>query len=176
MKKILLIGAASLALAACSSGGDADKDGDGKVSAGEVKEAMAGTEMQPGEYEVKITFSEMEAPGMPEQMRTMLMESMAKKGLKTCITEEQAKNPGADMFGQNDESGCKMEKLDRSGNKMNAVMTCNTGGVKMAATMDGTFKSDGYTMNMEQKITGAPSGDMSMKGQITANRIGVCPK
>ncbi|MEE9434517.1 MAG: DUF3617 domain-containing protein [Sphingorhabdus sp.] len=180
MRKILILGAASLALAACSSGGDADKDGDGKISAEEASAEMASggkMELQPGEYEMKVSFTEVDAPGIPEVARDMVMKQMAKgMTVKNCITKEQAENPGADMFGGQGDNSCKMDKLDRSGNSMNVAMTCNPeGGMKIVSSMQGTFGKDSYTMTIDQKMTGMPTGDMAMKGKIEAKRIGDCP-
>jgi hypothetical protein len=183
MKKFAILAAASLALAACSSGGDADKDGDGNVTADEAKATMGGMEkMTPGEYEMKISFSEVDIPGMPETIKGQMTEQMGKGvTFKHCITAEQAENPGTEMFGQKEGSGCKMESLKRSGSNMTATMKCDQpGGMKMAMNMDGDFRSDGYSMKIDQKMSGMPGmsggGEMTMKGALEAKRLGDCPK
>lgn len=179
MKRILLIGAASLALAACSSG-DADKDGDGNVSAEEASAEMSsGGNMNliPGEYEMTVSFSEIEAPGIPAEAAGMMKAQMAKGMIvKNCVTQEQIENPGADMFGGQGDDTCKVDSLDRSGDSMKLQMTCNPqGDMKMISNMDGSFAEDSYTMNIEQQMTGMPTGDMTLKGKIDARRIGDCP-
>ena len=185
MKKFAILAAASLALAACSSGGNADKDGDGNVSASEVKATMGAMQkMTPGEYEMKISFSEVDIPGMPDAIKGQMTEQMGKGvTFKHCITAAQAENPGTEMFGQKDDSGCKMEKLNRSGSNMSATMKCDQpGGMKMAMQMDGNFRSDGYSMKIDQKMSGMPNapgggtGEMTMKGAMEAKRLGDCPK
>jgi len=179
MKRILLIGAASLAIAACSSG-DADKDGDGNVSTQEASAEMAdGGKMNltPGEYEMTISFSEIDAPGIPAEAAGMMKEQMAKgMTVKNCVTEEQIENPGADMFGGQNDDSCKVDSLDRSGDSMKLQMTCSPqGDMKMVSNLEGSFAKDSYTMNIEQQMTGMPTGDMTLKGKIDAKRIGDCP-
>ncbi|MEM1133417.1 MAG: DUF3617 domain-containing protein [Pseudomonadota bacterium] len=168
------VSAGALMLSACGSE-SADSDGDGEISADEAKEAMADVEMTPGEYEMTVSFSEIDAPGLPEAAKGAMMEQIGKgTTVKTCITEEQAKDPGASMFGQPEGSGCTMDKLERSGNEMSVDMTCEAQGMKIVSVMDGTFEADGYAMDIDQKMTGSPAGDMSMKGRIESKRIGDC--
>lgn len=178
MKKMILLGAASLAMVACSSDTDADKDGDGEVTSKEAAELMAdgSGQMQPGEYEMNISFSQMDAPGVPEAAAGMMKEQMAKgMTVKNCVTKEQIENPGADMFGGQDDDTCKVNKLTRSGNGMELTMTCSPqGGITMVSNMKGEFAKDSYVMDIEQKMTGMPTGDMSLKGKIEAKRIGDC--
>ncbi len=180
MKYIALTSLAAIALAACSSGGDADKDGDGKVTAEEASAEMAEggkIALNPGEYEMNISFSEIDAPGIPAQAADMVKEQMAKgMTVKNCVTQEQIDNPGADMFGGQGDDTCKIDSLDRSGNDMKLQMTCSpSGGMKMVSNMEGSFAKESYTMNIEQKMTGMPTGDMSLKGKIEAKRLGDCP-
>ncbi len=181
MKKLLFLGAASLAMAACSSGGDADRDGDGNITAEEARATMGDVgQMTAGQYEMSMNFTEVDIPGMPDSVKGMMTERMAKGfTVKHCITEEQAKDPGAEMFGQKEDSGCKMESLNRSGNNMKAKMSCDQpGGIKMTMDMDGDFSSNGYTMQINQQMSGVPGvGEegMTMKGTITAKRLGDCP-
>lgn len=180
MKHIIYTGMAALALAACSSGGDADKDGDGKITAEEATAEMAeGGKMSliPGEYEMNISFSEIDAPGIPEQAAGMMKAQMAKgMSIKNCMTQEQIDNPGADMFGGADDDSCKIDSMDRSGNDMKMQMTCNQpGGMKMVSKMEGSFAKESYSMNIEQAMSGMPTGDMKLKGKIEAKRLGDCP-
>jgi hypothetical protein len=40
--------------------------------------------------------------------------------------------------------------------------------------MTGEFGAEAYTLNIDNKMTGGPQGDMSMKGIMSARRIGEC--
>ena len=45
----------------------------------------------------------------------------------------------------------------------------------VASKMDGRFEGETYSMTMEQKTSGTPMGEMTMKGHIEGRRIGDCP-
>lgn len=180
MRKLIIGGAACamLALSACSDRG-ADADGDGKVSQDEAQKELSqggAVAMNPGLWEVKIAFDSIEAPGMPEAMKAQMTKAMGEMSVKSCLTKEQAEKPGADFFGGDADANCTFEQLNRSGNKMTVAMTCKpAGGMTVASKMDGSFAGDSYTMNMEQKTSGTPMGEMKMKGRIEGKRIGDCP-
>ncbi|MFN3747200.1 MAG: DUF3617 domain-containing protein [Sphingorhabdus sp.] len=180
MRKLVIGGAvgALLALAACSDKG-ADADGDGKVSSAEAQKELSqggAVAMNPGLWEVKIKFDSIEAPGLPEAAKSQMTKAMNEMSVKSCLTKEQAEKPGADFFGGDENSNCSFEQLNRSGNKMTVAMTCKPdGGVTVASKMEGSFEGDSYVMNMEQKTSGTPMGDMTMKGRIEGKRIGDCP-
>lgn len=178
MQKILVLGAVALLLSACSDKG-ADSDGDGKVSQAEAQKELAqggSMAMKPGMWEVKIKFDSLDAPGMPTQVKDQMTKAMNEMSVKSCLTKEQAENPGADFFGGDVGSNCSFQQLNRSGNNMTVQMTCKPdGGVTIASKMEGSFAAETYSMKMEQKTSGTPMGDMTMKGRIEGKRIGDCP-
>lgn len=180
MRKLIVSSAAcaALALSACSDKG-ADTDGDGKVSSEEAqKELSSGgaVAMKPGLWEVKIKFDSLDAPGLPEAAKAQMTKAMSEMSVKSCLTKEQAEKPGADFFGGDEGSNCTFEQLNRSGNKMTVQMTCKPqGGITIANKMEGSFEGETYAMTMEQKTSGTPMGDMTMKGRIDGKRIGDCP-
>ncbi len=178
MRKIFATGCAIALLAGCS--GDADKNGDGKISAKEASNEMASggaIAMKAGEWETKITFAKIDAKGMPEAAKGQMMASMGKGvTVKSCLTEEQVKNPGADFFGSPQESNCTFDQMDRSGNSMKVAMTCKPDGKTVVkSTMNGRFSAESYEMDIEQKTSGTPMGDIGMTGKITGKRLGDCP-
>jgi Protein of unknown function (DUF3617) len=96
--------------------------------------------------------------------------------VKSCLTQEQVDKPGADFFGSPEGSNCTFEQLDRSGNSMKVAMTCKPDGKTVITNkMDGTFAETSYSPTMEQKTSGTPLGDMTMKGKIENKRLGDCP-
>ena len=171
MKPLLAIGmvTALVALSGCSNKG-ADSDGDGKVSAAEAQAELAqdgAMAMQPGLWEVKISFNSIDAPKLPAEVKDQM---------QSCLTQEQAENPGVDFFGGDEQSNCTFAKLDRDGNNIAVEMTCKPqGGMTIASKMDGSFAKESYTMTMEQKSGGTPMGDLTMKGKVEGKRIGECP-
>jgi hypothetical protein len=44
-----------------------------------------------------------------------------------------------------------------------------------ASKMEGSFQAESYSMTMEQKASGTPMGEMTMKGKIDGKRLGDCP-
>ena len=181
MKPLLAIGmvTALVALSGCSNKG-ADSDGDGKVSAAEAQAELAqdgAMAMQPGLWEVKISFNSIDAPKLPAEVKDQMLKAMGDgMSVQSCLTKEQAENPGVDFFGGDEQSNCTFAKLDRNGNNIAVEMTCKPqGGMTIASKMDGSFAKESYTMTMEQKSGGTPMGDLTMKGKVEGKRIGECP-
>jgi Protein of unknown function (DUF3617) len=179
MRKYLILGLTAAALAACS-GGDADANGDGKISGTEAKTEMASggaMKMKAGEWETTVTFNSIDAKGLPAGAKDQMMAAMGKGvTVKSCLTQEQVDKPGADFFGTPQGSNCEFQQLDRSGNSMKVEMTCKPDEkTTLTSKMDGTFAETSYTMTMEQKASGMPTGDMTMKGKIEGKRLGDCP-
>jgi Protein of unknown function (DUF3617) len=55
-------------------------------------------------------------------------------------------------------------------------MTCKPNGTTVITNkMNGTFSETSYSMAMEQKVSGTPMGDMTIKGKIEGKRLGDCP-
>jgi Protein of unknown function (DUF3617) len=179
MRKFLILGVAALAISACSDKG-ADADGDGKVSAKEASAEMAAGGamiMQPGEWETKISFSEVEGKSLPPQAAKVMKEQMA-KGVttKSCMTKEQSEKPGSDFFGAPPEANCTFDELDRSGADLKVSMTCKPSpAMTIKSKMDGSFGKTSYTMNIEQSTEGPPMGEVKMTGKIEGKRLGDCP-
>jgi hypothetical protein len=178
MRNFVFAGVVLLALAGCNSKG-ADGDGDGKISAAEVaKELSSGgaMAMKPGEWEVKVSFDTIDAPGLPANVAAMMKDKMGKGvSVKTCLTKEQTEKPGADFFGGNQNDNCTFSEMDRSGNNMKVSMSCKQGGAIISNRMEGSFAEESYSMTMDQKTEGLPMGAMTMKGKIEGKRIGDCP-
>jgi Protein of unknown function (DUF3617) len=177
MRNFVLAGAALLALSGCNKG--ADTDGDGKVSLTEAAKEMGSggaMAMKPGEWEVKVSFDSIDAPGLPANMSAMLKDKMGKGvAVKTCLTKDQVEKPGADFFGGAAENNCTFSEMDRSGNNMKVAMSCKKGIMTISNKMSGSFGAESYTMTMDQKTEGLPTGAMTMKGKIEGKRVGDCP-
>lgn len=178
MRKFIILGVAALAISACDKGADAD--GDGKISDAEAKAEMSSggkMAMKPGQWEVKVTFDSIEAPGLPEAMKGKMKEQMG-KGVtqQSCLTQEQVDKPGGDFFGAPPEANCSFDELSRSGNAMKVAMTCKpAGNMTVKSKMDGEFGAETYTMKIEQSTEGTPMGAVKMTGKIDGKRTGDCP-
>ncbi len=179
MRRFLTAGVLALAISACSDKG-ADTDGDGKISENEATAELSGgngTQVLPGEWETRISFSNIEAKGLPpkaqQAMKAKMTEGMT---TKSCMTKEQAEKPGSDFFGAPAEANCSFDELNRSGDKMKVAMTCKPApNMTIKSTMDGTFAKTSYAMNIVQSTEGPPMGSIKMTGKIEGKRIGDCP-
>ncbi len=176
----LLALSASLALAACGDSGGADADGDGEITQAEVIAEMAdgpAVRMRPGQWEQTFEFTEVDIPGMPAEAKEMMQRQMGSSfTTKACLTEADVEQPDPEFFGGQQNDDCTYDKFERSGDTMEMAMTCEAGnGGVTTIAMTGTFGEDEYSMEMDNKVSGTPMGDMTMKGKMTARRLGDCP-
>lgn len=176
--KRLLISVASLALVTACSDSGADKDGDGKITSEEVAAEMNEVNLEPGEWENTVEIVDVKIEGLPEGAPAGMMDSI--KGQKTtsksCITEEQAQNPGAEFFAAQEKTACEVKKFDMSGGAISSEMACSNMGApgKMNMAMDGQYGPSSYDMTM--KMDGDAGGmKMNMEAKSSGKRIGDCP-
>ncbi len=177
MKKILISVAAVALIAGCSDKG-ADADGDGKISAEEVAKEMNEVTLEPGEWENTVEIVDVKIEGLPEGAPAGMLDSMKGKTTvtKTCITKEQAENPGAEFFAAQDKTACEVKKFDMSGGSISTEMSCTNMGApgKMNMAMDGQYGPSSYDMTMT--MNGDAGGmKMNMKAKNNGKRIGDCP-
>ena len=121
---------------------------------------FAQDQMKPGRWEVTM---QMDMPGMPVKMPPMTQAS--------CITPEQAKNPGSTVQGgrgRGNPSDCKTTDQKVEGNKVTWKMVC-TGAQAMTGDGEMVFNGDSYAGKMNMTT---PQGAMAM--QITGKRLGDC--
>ena len=154
MRNFAIAAGAALTLAACGGATDADADGDGTIT--EVNAAVAEVSMTPGEWEntvefVDITFDESKLPPEARGFIEPMLQSM--KGqtntTKSCVSEEEASNPQAEMFSGNEDADCEYDRFTFSGGTMDMEMTCNDPGSGTAKiTNTGTYSDEAYEMQM----------------------------
>jgi hypothetical protein len=180
MARLILAAAASLALAACGSGGDDRAAGNQVADEAVGNEAAAnagaaapaadaggggGAVMQPGEWEVSVEMAGMTVPGA-DGAEGMKMPAQTHR---TCVTAEQAASPPADMF--TGQKGCTSEGFSAGGGRVSGTVTCDKPGegrVKM--TMDGQVGSTSYDVTSKMDMEG-----MTMTMTARGRRIGECP-
>lgn len=178
MKKILVSVAMLGLIAGCSDKG-ADHDGDGKITAEEVAEEMNEVRLEPGQWENSMEIVDVEIEGLPDNVPASLMDGMKGKVTKskTCITKEEAENPGAQFFAAQEQTNCEIKKFDMSGGAVSSEMTCSDmGGApgSMTIKMDGQYGPSSYDMDM--KMTGGAGGmKMNISSKSNGKRIGSCP-
>ena len=178
MKKLLIPVASICLIAGCSDRG-ADHDGDGKITAEEVAEEMNRVTLEPGEWENKVEIVDVTIEGLPEGASAGITDSMKGKVTtsKSCITEEEAKNPGAQFFAAQEKTNCEVKKFDMSGGAVSSEMSCsNMGGTpgNMTMAMDGQYGPSSYDMTMNMN-GGAAGMKMNISAKSSGKRIGSCP-
>ncbi|MEH6757908.1 MAG: DUF3617 domain-containing protein [Parasphingorhabdus sp.] len=176
MKKILISVAAVALLAGCSNN-HADTDGDGNISADEVAKVMNEVTLEPGEWENTVEITDVKIDGLPKGAPANMMDRMKTTTVsKSCITEEQAKNPGAEFFAAQEKTNCKVKKFDMSGGAIASEMSCATPGTPgdMTMVMNGQYGPSSYDMTMEMN-GGAGGMKMNISAKSNGKRIGNCP-
>ena len=162
----------------CSDKG-ADADGDGKITAEEVAKEMDKVTLEPGEWENTVEIVDVKIEGLPEGAPAGMLDSMKgkKTNSKSCMTEEQAKNPGAEFFAAQEKTDCEVKKFNMSGGAISSEMACtNMGGSpgNMSMAMDGQYGPSSYDMNM--KMNGGAAGmKMNITAKSSGKRVGDCP-
>jgi hypothetical protein len=191
MKTRLILGAAALALAACgSSGGDkADGAGNRSTASESGGSAASGTgggggpggsggsggevNLQPGEWEMNMEVVNVKVEGLPEGVA----DAMKKEGKasRTCMTEEEAKGPKADMFTKDNPGNCKSEGFSWSGGRIQGKTTCEGqgGAGKTQMTMDGRYTPQSIDMTMKSE-TDMMGKAMTMEMRLSGKRVGEC--
>ncbi len=189
MKTRLILGAAALALAACgSSGGDkgasAGNGSAGGESGGEASAAGSGgsgsgsaaasaVNLQPGEWEMNMQVVNVKVEGLPEGVA----DAMKKEGKasRTCMTEEEAKGPKADMFTKDNAGNCKSENFSWSGGRIQGRTVCEGqgGAGKTVMTMDGRYSAQSIDMTMKSETDMMGKG-MTMEMRLSGKRVGEC--
>jgi Protein of unknown function (DUF3617) len=177
MQKRAII-ASMLLLGACSN--NSDNDGatkEAKPDVAKTQAARAAIDITPGLWETTIRFSNIEAKGMPDAVKTQMLKATGGAiTVKSCITKEQTDKPDSDFFGAAEGSNCSFDTLEKSGDQMKVSMTCKPDGkTTIKNSMSGTITKDSYDMDMQQSTMGTPMGDMNMTGKISAKRLGECP-
>ncbi len=178
MKKLLVSVAVLSLIGGCSDKG-ADHDGDGKITADEVAEEMNTVRLEPGEWENTVEIVDVKVDGLPEGVSAGVMDSMKGKVTtsKSCITKDEADNPGAQFFAAQEKTNCEVKKFDMSGGAVSSEMSCsNMGGApgNMTMAMDGQYGPSSYDMTM--KMNGGASGmKMNISAKSSGKRIGDCP-
>lgn len=174
MKRIALVAALGGLMAGCS-GGNADADGDGKVSMDEAASQIAaeGIKPQPGLYKATITMTGMEIPGMPAEM------AGHGSGMTTtteyCLTEEDVAEGFEEMMKRGQNGECSYDSFSLKDGKFDAVMVCKSDEGEARMTMNGTATptSSDFTATMKMNVPEMGEGTMSFAAKH--ERVGDCP-
>lgn len=182
MRRVSLVIALTLPLAACGSGGPSVSATNASTAEVEAKVAAAtgsGDMISPGRWEGKLTMHDMKMPNMdklPPAVREQMTSRMAAgKPFVSCVTEEQIKAKHGLFTGNDANKNCRYDHFTMAGGKIDSAMNCTMPNATMAMTMTGTYSPDAYHMDAASTTTGtSPAGGMSMSMTIEAKRVGAC--
>lgn len=182
MRRVSLLAALVLPLAACGSGGPTVTATNASAAEVEAKVAAAnggGEMISPGRWEGVMTMHDIQMPNMdklPPAMRDKMMARMAAgKPFISCVTEEEIKAKHGLFTGNDANKSCRYDHFTMAGGKIDSAMSCDTPTAKMAMKMTGTYSSDSYHMDAATTTTGpSAAGSMSMSMTIDSKRVGAC--
>lgn len=176
MKHAVCVVASVLCLSACNKGPTVELH---NASGNQVAKAVAASGMmnsdtmiEPGLWETKATYSEMNIPGLPPQYAEKMKQSMAEAREKPshhCITEADVKKPKEDFFGA--DKDCKFQHFTMGGGKMDIAMVCNREGSTQTMNMSGNYTPTTYSLDMAMNASGGQESGMSVKGHIDSHRV-----
>ena len=141
--RLLLLLAMVPALAACDVVGGGGGDGGG------------GTPVA-GRYEVKVTVTRFEVPGLDLPKLNAMQKAMVGKQMtySYCLSSAQAAKKGEALFEQTGEGACALHQFDPQGGKLDVLMTCRAVSGRQSFALKGTvsrrsakFVEDGIVTN-----------------------------
>jgi len=163
-------------LAACGGGDVALKNASVEEVAKQV-DAAGGTGFTPGKWQTTAQTIAVDMPGIPAEMKKQMTDAMLNKTevSTSCITEEQAKNPPAQVLAASN-GNCKYDNFTMAGGKIDGTLVCavpGTGG-EMKMRMAGTFDGDSFAIDNEMNATTPGGPGMHIKAKTSGKRIGDC--
>ena len=165
-----------LLVAACDRGGVEMEN----ASVNEVTETMrkqrgADKFIDPGQWEQSVTLVSIDAPGMPEEMRTAMKKAMSQVQVhNVCLTPEEAKSPREDFFTGKDQN-CRYDHFKWGEGKIDLKLQCEHPNAKQMMELAGTYEPRRYSMTMTATNEGqSPQEQMVMKMKVDAKHVGPC--
>ncbi|QNM83887.1 DUF3617 domain-containing protein [Sphingomonas sabuli] len=176
MRRCAAAAALCLSLAACGSKPTVDETNASVEDVSQAVREASGEEglLRPGKWQSSVTIEKMSVPGMPPEAAERMQSAMQQpRTAEACLTEEQAKEPGANFFAGND--NCRYDHFRMKGGKIDAQMRCASGAATQVMKMAGTYSSTSYDMRMESDTTGGEAGQaMTMTMRVESRRTGDC--
>lgn len=179
MKYAVCVIACTLCLAGCNKGPQVNlKNASGNQVAAAVKQSgvmNAGTMVEPGLWESKVTVQEMNIPGMPAEYADKMKQSFAEHrndSSKHCITQADVKRPKGDFFGA--DKSCKYDHFTMGGGKIDVAMVCQEEGGSQSMNVSGSYTPTSYSIDTSMTGSGGHENGMTMKMHVDSQRVGEC--
>ena len=157
----------------------ADKDGNGVIDSKERTAEMnydAFIPMKAGLWETKFVFDDINVPTLSKAQRQQIMDAVAKSASsQSCLTDAEAKKPGADFFGGDGAEKCVYKAFDVSGQNVCMKLSCgmeSMGSVDMELT--GVMGESEFNYDSMVDIRLPMVGKVAMQGNAMGKYIGAC--
>ena len=174
--RIITMTGLCLVLAAC---GDNGGDGTGGATAekdGGVLDQIADARTKPkvGRWESTAELVDIEAPGVPESQKRMVMQMMGGKQTHNyCVTPEDAEKDMGELVRNTQEMDCDYSESKSITGKIEAKAVCQQDGMTLSMTMTGSYTPTSYTYrNVFEGGTDAQIGKMVWEGE--GRHVGDC--
>ena len=171
LRPFALCAIAAIALAGC---GDKKPDATASEGAATSSAALATVKPRPGHWDVQLQLTDVDIPGMPEELKKTIGKQMAQAGATgTCLTPEEAARNDGKFFEPKNNKDCQSESFAMADGKIDAKMVCERAGTKQTVQMRGTYGADAYdlTLNSQGDMNGQP---MKMSMHVAGKRTGEC--
>ena len=168
-----------LSLAGCADN-SADKDGNGVVDSEERAAEMdydAFIPMKAGLWETKFVFSDIDVPSLGKAQKQQIMDEVAKSASsQSCLTEAEAKKPGADFFGGSGAEKCVYKAFDVSGQNVKLKLSCGMDGMgSVDMELAGVMGETEFNYDSKVDVRLPMIGKVAMQGKATGKYVGACP-
>lgn len=168
-----------LLLAGCADN-SADKDANGVVDSEERAAEMdydAFIPMKAGLWETKFVFSDIDVPSLGKAQKQEIMDEVAKSASsQSCLTEAEAKKPGADFFGGSGAEKCVYKAFDVSGQNVKLKLSCGMDGMgSVDMELAGVMGETEFNYDSNVKVRLPMIGKVAMTGKATGKYVGACP-
>lgn len=177
--KTAVFGLALMALASCSDN-SADKDGNGVIDSEERAAEMdydAFIPMKAGQWETRFVFTDINVPTLGKTEKRQIMDEVAKSASsRSCLTEAEAKKPGADFFGGNGAEKCVYKAFDVSGQNVRMKLSCGMEGMgSVDMELAGVMGETEFNYDSKVDVRLPMIGKVKMTGNATGKYVGACP-
>lgn len=158
----------------------ADKDGNGAIDSKERAAEMnydAFIPMKAGLWETKFVFDDIKVPTLRKAQKQQIMDAVAESASsQSCLTEVDAKKPGADFFGGNGAEKCVYKTFDVSGQTVNMNLSCVMEGMGIVdMELAGVMGETEFIYDSKLDVRLPMVGTVAMKGRKTGKYVGSCP-
>jgi hypothetical protein len=143
------------------------------------------TTLQPGQWEMTSRMTNVELPGVPEQLAAQMRTAMLNQPQtqNRCITPAEAANPAGGMMNPSGSTeGCTFTDQTFSGGTIRVSGTCPAPGGRgsVRTSLNGTYTATTMEARLEAEVTAPPGGPpgmpqtIRMQGNLTGRRTGDC--